>query len=268
MFEMFQCGGVLIGLRGGGLDDPRQSQTISSDLSAKIEIKAMRRLSQFTTPSKASKTSKTSKTSKVESNKTPPLQACMVFREYNPAKEGKKGILRRMVGLMSHTCAYLEKEDNSGVLLFCDRKQMALLGNFMSRADELETLSASWHAKYGPPGVHWYLSDVAVKVSGQGHGTRLMTALTQMADRYDLDIYLECGPGETVDFFSKFDFQVMGVEELPFENATTTTPLQLHLMVRKAASRTPSSGVEQDPSNENDVGSTECADTTTYLTGN
>jgi hypothetical protein len=225
----------------------------------------MRRMSQLS-PSKALKKSR------AELTKTtpPPLQACVVFREYNPAKEGTKGILRLMVELMSHTCAYLEKkEENAGILLLCDRKQMALLGNFMIRADELEILSASWHAKYGPPGVHWYLSNVAAKVSGHGHGTRLMIALTKMADRYDMDVYhLECGPGENVDFFSKFDFQVVGVEELIFDGTSTTTTslLQLHLMVRTAGG-IPSCGVEQDPSKANDIVETAYSETTTYLTG-
>lgn len=242
MFEMFQCGGVLVGLKGEEEGTNGEANTNT----ARTNRRSVRRKSRDSTSNSTARRGSNSpqkqqQSLKDEQESIPPLQACVVFREYDPAKEGKKGVLRRMVGLMSHTCAYLEKKDTSGIsLLLCDRKQMKLLGNFMSRADTFEEKAALWHATYGPKGLHWYLSDVATKVQRRGQGSRLLTALTQMADRYEMDIYLECPGDGPVGFFTKFDFIVAGVEELIFENKMDEVSgepkvLQIHLMVRKAS---------------------------------
>lgn len=172
----------------------------------------------------------------IRDEETQDIQSCLVFREYNPALAGTKGRLRRFMDLLSHTCAYVKmKNDSSGLpLLYTDRRKRRSLGDYVARSEHLEEKLTEWHRRYGPSETHWYLSDVGVvpALQGKGYGTEMMMALSKLADRYAMPIYMEAFDEETSEFFSKFGFEKVGTEEVR-ANEQGSAPMWAKLMVRK-----------------------------------
>lgn len=165
------------------------------------------------------------------------LKSCLVFREYDVTKEDKGSILKSFIDLLSHTCASnLMKSSSNGVpQLFTDRNQRKRLGSYMTRADHLEMACTKWHNTYGSKQRHWYLSDIAVDPEAQrkGYGREMMAALTHLADRYDKEVYLECGTGLTA-FFQKFRFNVVAEQNLSVgDNKEYGENLAISLLIRK-----------------------------------
>ena len=154
----------------------------------------------------------------------------LIFREVDSRKETKKGLLKRFADL----CAIVQLKSTE-TTEFVDHAQLRHnVGTHVVRAQKLEDSFTEWHQGYYGEKSHWYLSDVAVapEYQGKGYGKDMMSTLTKLADRYQTDVYLECGTDIT-GFFCKFGFEELDVKQINSANEEGASTLAVSLMVRK-----------------------------------
>jgi len=74
------------------------------------------------------------------------------------------------------------------------------------------------HKELGPKQTHWYVNIVATEPDhqGQGHGTEIMTRVSELADAEHMDCYLEAGDERNKQFYERFGYEVVGTSI--FEN--------------------------------------------------
>lgn len=159
------------------------------------------------------------------------LKSCLLFREVDPSKEAKKGLLKRFADL----CAIVQLKSTE-TTEFVDHAQLRHnVGTHVVRAQELEDSFTEWHQAYYCEKSHWYLTDIAVapEYQGQGYGKEMMSTLTKLADRYRIDLYLECGTDISA-FFGKFGFEELDVKQIPSTIEDVARSLAVSLMVRKS----------------------------------
>jgi len=177
-------------------------------------------------------------------NKPASLKACTIFREYDPANEGKKGIFKEFTCLLCRTCAFVQmKLQPEGIPTALSKpkdKDSRDIARYELRSEYLELKLSEWHRTYGPQKSHWHLTNIAVlpEAQNKGLGTEMMKTLQTLADHYKSDCYLECAGKEIAEFFQKFGFIVVGEEKLCDDDdhgvGCDSFPT-VFLMVRKAA---------------------------------
>lgn len=155
------------------------------------------------------------------------VKSALVFQEYDEENPVRNGIIKRYIDVF-HTCSYLHVRSHPAGMpqLQSCRTQRDQLSSFISRAQDLEDKLAEWHSNYGPRQVHWYLSDIAVLPNCQnaGYGSQMMRALTQLADRYQVPIYLEAVGSE--GFFHRFGFRTLRCGRITNGSTLEVTLLQ------------------------------------------
>lgn len=165
------------------------------------------------------------------------LKSSLLFREFDPKKKAERGILKQFIDLLSQAFAYssVETGTNAPTTPFTNKSRHEAFGEYLARAERLEEDFNEWHSLYGPPGVHWYVSDVAVvpECQGKGYGCDMMKALGKLADRYCRNVYLEC-TDQDLEFFRKFGFRSVATTEVLVADqvCSPTTNLKVHLLVR------------------------------------
>ena len=161
------------------------------------------------------------------------LKACLMYREVVPSKEKQNGPLRRCTDVLAQHYAIVPPMSLGATLLDAEKRQRHAVGQYVNRSRLLEDAFTEWHSFYSPQKPHWYLSDLAVasKCQGKGFGKEMMTTFCKLADRYQMEVYLECGTNVT-DFFLGFGFKELAVKDACPSNEECCSPLEVSIMLR------------------------------------
>jgi len=107
-------------------------------------------------------------------------------------------------------------------------------------ATKLEQCFGQWgkqakaaHLEFGPSSKHWYVHVVGTHPAfqKQGHGSDLMTRISQLADEAQMECFLEASQ-DNVEWYQKFGFKLVGTYEMvnPFDKSIPNSIL--YCMVR------------------------------------
>jgi N-acetylglutamate synthase-like GNAT family acetyltransferase len=140
------------------------------------------------------------------------LQAVVVFREYDTAKEKRyPKVVKKIVGFVRIVRAYLAmKHDSVGLpSILSDKQKEKIFEESSKKFSILETHMEEGHTQHGPKGPHWYVGIVASdpESQGQGYCKQAMTVLTQAADEAGMPCYLECSDAKRA-YYEKFGFEL------------------------------------------------------------
>lgn len=161
------------------------------------------------------------------------LKAGLIFCEVRPSKDSRSRPLKRFADLYA-----LVHIKSAGMPASVDHRQRShVVGAYVDRAQQLEDSFTEWHRCYCYDKPHWYLTDLAVgsEHQGKGYAKELISTLAKLADRYLMDIYLECSTNVT-GFFSKFGFEQIDVNQTIAATKEDFSKLEVSLMIRKAHS--------------------------------
>jgi GNAT superfamily N-acetyltransferase len=159
------------------------------------------------------------------------LMACITFQQIDPTRKTNVGVFKRFVDVASASFAYLPNlfEKPRG------KSRRSPLVRSVSRAQQLEDSLGEWHSRFGSDKPYWYLVGIAVAPDNQGHGlgAEIVTTFVKLADRYNMDIYLECGTN-VVAFFSKFDFEILCINQTSSKDSMEFSTLDISIMIRRS----------------------------------
>lgn len=159
------------------------------------------------------------------------LKTCLIFREVSDEKPN--GPLKLYTDVLAQHFAIVPPVSLGTTLLDAEKRQRQAVGKYVSRSMHLEDALTEWHSVYSPQKPHWYLSELAVasNYQGKGFGKEIMSTFCKLADRYQMDVYMECGTNVT-DFFLGFDFRELAVKEVCPSNEERCNPLEVSIMLR------------------------------------
>ena len=142
------------------------------------------------------------------------FKAVVVFREYNPRVEERKGtfsfLINRIREFLRNMRAYLSmKSDSLGLptILLNDKEKMHVFER--CGIEQMSAQLKMWHSQYGPRVPHWYIGLVATDPNsqGQGFGRKVMNLLGQAADECNAVCYLE-SPKRNGGFYKKWGYTI------------------------------------------------------------
>jgi ribosomal protein S18 acetylase RimI-like enzyme len=163
------------------------------------------------------------------------MECGVLFREYDPETDGKKGIKKELKSAFHSLSTYfgMGKARKVGPFKgFLSKQTQA----FFNKGSFFDGVSSSFHSKYGPSAPHWYITFVGVDPDrqGKGHGKQLMGQLGALADEVGMDVYLECAGARNKGFYEKMGFQQVGLGYL--DDGTSGEKQEICLMIRPKAS--------------------------------
>lgn len=146
-------------------------------------------------------------------DKSGPLRAVVVFREYDQRKEERlPKWARKVASLITNLRAYVTmKGDPEGLPhLFSDKAKIRAFEKASKEMEPLDALLHTWHKEYGPKGRHWYVGIVASdpETQGRGYCREVMDLLTRAADESGMPCYLESAERER-RYYEKFGFKTV-----------------------------------------------------------
>lgn len=161
------------------------------------------------------------------------LKACLIYREIDPSKGKPNGPLKRCSDVLAQNFSIVPPIGLGTTNLEAEQRRRRAVGEYVNRALHLEDAFTEWHESYSPQHTHWYLSDVAVAPihQGKGFGQEMMTTFCKLADRYQVEVYLECGTGVT-DFFLAFGFKEVALRQAWTSNEEPGNTLEVSILVR------------------------------------
>lgn len=142
-----------------------------------------------------------------------PLTGCVLVRSYDPVKEKSKSssIFSSVSSLMYSGLAYyrMSKHDDRSVpSLFTSRQKRPQMYHFISIAGAIQKKADAWHVQYGPPDVHWYITQV-----GGPDTQRVLERLVGIADEEGMAIFAGSSGDDQVTMYEELGFKVVAREE-------------------------------------------------------
>ena len=135
------------------------------------------------------------------------FKAVVVFREYNPRVEERKGpfsfLINRIREFLRNMRAYLSMKSHSlglPTILLNDKEKIRVFER--CGIEQMSAQLKMWHSQYGRRVLHWYIGLVATDPNsqGQGFGRKVMNLLSQAADECNAVCYLE-SPERNGEFY-------------------------------------------------------------------
>ena len=104
-----------------------------------------------------------------------------------------------------------------------------------SRGKALDNAPNKLHAKHGPTPYHYYVSIMAVEPTqqGKGYASKLMGAISRIADAEGVPLFLECGSEKNVAVYSRLGYEVVDQQTIMLAPDDT---MQVYAMVRQPTS--------------------------------
>ena len=162
------------------------------------------------------------------------MECGILFREYDPATDGKKSLAKDIKSVVSSLKMYFGMGKAARRVgpfqgFFSEPTQA-----YFTKGSFYDNVSSGFHSKYGPTTPHWYITAVGVdpESQGKGHGKNLMRKMGSLADRVGMDVYLECAGSKNKGFYEKMGFEEVGKEYL---NDGTGEKQEIYLMIRPKA---------------------------------
>jgi len=142
-----------------------------------------------------------------------PLRAVVVFREFDPVKEGRQPRwMRKVASTYIAIEAYMAiRGDPTGIpAIMSDTKKRKTFQKCGKEWQEHDEHLWQMHLDNGPREPHWYVGIVASDpaTQGRGHCREVMDLLVQAADERGVPCYLECTERER-PYYEKFGFKTV-----------------------------------------------------------
>lgn len=163
------------------------------------------------------------------------MECGILFREYDPAIDGKKSIRKAIKAAVTGLSTYFRMGNGRKVGPFQGFFSKATQSYF-DKGAFYDAISSKFHSQYGPSDAHWYITAVGVDPAsqGKGHGKTLMSRMGTLADEVGMDIYLECAGARNKYFYEKMGFQEVGMELL--DDGKGDIAQEVFLMIRPKTS--------------------------------